>query len=137
MSESLQGKKGALAASMLRNPKQIRADRGLDIYEDLESVYRTKLENLEREIKKLKRKRDGKIDLSPSNTLSMLMAENFDADKFMVEDIEFSKEIRQKMILQKIIQARYDFLVGDGTESDAPISSDDEPEETTDTQTAE
>ena len=133
MSDSLNGKKGALAASMLRNPKQIRADRGLDIYEDLESVYRTKLENLEREIKKLKRKRDGKIDLSPSNTLSMLMAENFDADKFMVEDIEFSKEIRQKMILQKIIQARYDYLLGDAAEPDAEITAQDEPEETTQT----
>ena len=72
------------------------------------------------------RARDAKLDLSPTNVTNMVVGENFDADKFMVEDIEISKQIREKSILLSIVTARYEYLFAGATAQDAPLA-DDEP----------
>jgi hypothetical protein len=126
MSGELQLKTGALASSLLRNRRQIVEERAIGVFEDAELVFKRKKEDLEKDIKKLIRARDAKLDLSPSNATSMILAENFNADKFMVDDLEISKEIRQKTILLAIVTARYNYLFQGSTEQDAPLA-DDEP----------
>lgn len=128
MSSELQKKQGALASTLLRNRKQIVEERAISIFEDAELVYKRKKEDLEKDIKKLIRARDAKLDLSPTNITNMIVAENFDPDKFMVEDIELSKQIREKSILLSIVTARYNYLFQGVTEQDAPLA-DDEPTE--------
>lgn len=122
----LKTKHGALASSLLRNRKQIVEERAISIFEDAELVYKRKKEDLEKDIKKLMRARDAKLDLSPTNVTNMVVGENFDADKFMVEDIEISKQIREKSILLSIVTARYEYLFAGATAQDAPLA-DDEP----------
>ena len=118
----LEKKKGALALSLGRNAKEVRTSRALGILEDAERVFKRKVEDLQAEINKLRRQREDKLDFSPSNSLSLIMAENFDADKLLVEDMELSKHIRLKTIELKIAQARYDYLFGDSEQEDASIN---------------
>lgn len=125
----LKTKQGALASSLLRNRRQIVEERAISIFEDAELVYKRKKEDLEKDIKKLMRARDAKLDLSPTNVTNMVVAENFDADKFMVEDIEISKQIREKSILLSIVTARYNYLFQGVIVQDAELS-DDEPSDT-------
>jgi hypothetical protein len=42
----------------------------------------------------------------------------------MVDDIEISKEIRNKSILLSIVTARYNYLFQGSTEQDAPLADD-------------
>lgn len=121
--------KGALAISLGRNSKEVRQSRALGILEDAERVFKRKVEDLTAEINKLKRQREDKLDFSPTNSLSLIMAENFDADKLLVEDMEISKQIRIKSIELEIAKARYKYLFVGGEETDASLESENVKEE--------
>ena len=55
--------KGAFLESLQRNNKQIRQDRAEAIAEDAELVFKRKVEDLEMKIKRMRRERDGMLDL--------------------------------------------------------------------------
>ena len=122
----LKSKHGALASSLLRNRKQIVEERAISIFEDAELVFKREKEDLERDISRLIRARNTKLDLSPTNVTNMVVGEDFNAEKFMEEDIAISKQIREKSILLSIVTARYNYLFSGATAQDAPLA-DDEP----------
>jgi len=99
------------AEILKRNNKQIRDDRAIAIIEDAELEYKREIENMDRDLKKLNRRRDAMLDLSPGNAYS-LTPEKFDAGLFVEEDLKLGVEIRQLEIRLEIAQNKYKDLFG-------------------------
>ena len=102
---------GAFDTILKRNNKQIRDDRAQAIVEDAELEMKRMMENLERDIKKLMRKREAMLDLSPGNSYS-LTPEKFDASLWVDKDVELGIEIRNTQIKYDIVKSRYEYLFG-------------------------
>lgn len=97
------------AEILTRNNKQIRDDRAIAIIEDAELEYKRKIENMERDLKVLRRERDAMLDLSPGNSYS-LTPEKFDAALFVKKDLEMGVEIRNQEIQLEIARKKYNDL---------------------------
>lgn len=104
--------KGAFMESLVRNNKKIREDRAVTIQEDAEVRYKRTVEDLELEIKKLKRDRENMLDLSPENAMSLVLASDFDAEAFVKKDLEIGVQIRNLEIKLEIAKTRYAHLFG-------------------------
>lgn len=99
------------AEILKRNNKQIRDDRAIAIIEDAELEYKREIENMDRDLKKLIRKREAMLDLSPGNSYS-LTPEKFDAAVFVEEDLKLGIEIRNLEIKLEIATKKYTELFG-------------------------
>lgn len=98
---------GAFIASLKRNNKQIREDRAEAIVEVAQIKYKRVIEDLDQEIKSLERERDNMIDLSPTNAQSLILASDFDAQKYIEKDVEIGVKIRSLEIKLEIAKKRY------------------------------
>ena len=103
---------GAFMSSLTRNNKQIKADRAQAIVEDAEVVYRRKIEDLDMEIKRLKRDQESSLDLSPDNAMSLKLAISFSASDFVKADMEYSIKVREKEIEKELAEKRFEYLFG-------------------------
>ena len=74
---------GIFFESLKRNNKQIRDDRAQAIAEDTEMAYKRQVEDLAIKIKRLSRQREGMLDLSPTDAMSLKLANDFDAQEFV------------------------------------------------------
>ncbi len=101
---------GAFIESLKRNNKQIRSDRATSIAEDAQIIYKREVEDLEIEIKKLKRERENMLDLSPSDANSLVLASDFKSKEFVRKDIEIGIQIRNLEIKLQISKERYAYL---------------------------
>jgi hypothetical protein len=106
--------KGAFVASLKRNNRQIKDDRAEAIAEDAQMRYRRTVEDLDMDIKRMKRKRENMLDLSPENALSLMVANNFDSAKFVDEDVKLGIDIRNAEIKLEIAQKQYNHLFEGG-----------------------
>jgi hypothetical protein len=106
---------GAFYSSLKRNNKQIRDDRALAIVEDTQMIYKRKIEDLETSVKRMRRELENMLDLSPTNTQSLILATDFKSIEFVDKDLKLGVEIRNTEIMLEIAKKRYDFLFG-GTE---------------------
>lgn len=102
--------KGAFVDSLKRNNKKIREDRAISIAEEAELTYKREVEDLNTQIKKLKRERDSLLDLSPTNADSLVLASDFNAKEFVAKDIEIGLKIRNLDIKLEIASTRYTTL---------------------------
>ena len=102
--------KGNFTASLMRNNKKIREDRAITISEDAMMKFKRKVEDLQMDIKKTKRDREGMLDLSPTSADSLVLATDFDSDEFVAKDLELGVAIRNLEIKLEIAQARYEYL---------------------------
>lgn len=106
---------GTFLTSLKRNAKQIREDRAQAIFEDTERLYRRKIEDIEDDIKKLRRVRENSIDLAPNNAVSTVVApKDFDAAVFTETDIKRGIDIRNLEITLEIAKEQYKQLFGEG-----------------------
>lgn len=103
---------GAFVESLTRNNRQIKGDRALAIAEDTEVSYKRAVEDLEREVKLMKRKQAGMLDLSGDNAMSLKPVNDFDPDEFMTKDLALSLLIRNTEIKLELAKTRYNFLFG-------------------------
>ncbi len=110
--ESLENAKGTFVEKLHRNNKQIRQDRAIAIVEDAELIYNRSIQDLEMDIKRLKRDRDNLLDLSPDNAQSLKLASDFDAAAFVAKDQELSLKIRNKNIQVNLAKQAYNELFG-------------------------
>ena len=114
---------GAFASVLKRNNKQIRDDRAMSIVEDAQLIYKRKIEDMEMEITRLKRRRENMLDLSPGNSYSLMLADKFDAEKFAAEDVNIGVQISNLEIQIEIANERYLYLF-QGKESPLTVSSE-------------
>ncbi|MFA5429347.1 MAG: hypothetical protein WC279_14180 [Sulfurimonas sp.] len=110
--EVLNANEGAFLSSLTRNNSKIRADRAATIADDAELVYRRKVEDIDIEIKKLKRDRESALDLSPTNAMSLMAALDFSAEGFVAQDMSFTIKIREKGIERDLAAERFKYLFG-------------------------
>lgn len=111
--EMVQGEKnGMFIYSLKRNNKQIREDRARAIMEDTQLVYRRQMEDIEINLKKMKREQENMLDLSPINAQSLVLASDFDSVAYAAKDIELGVKIRNAEITLEIAMRRYQYLFG-------------------------
>jgi hypothetical protein len=106
--------KGAFVNSLRRNNKKIREDRAAAIAEDAQTLYRRTVEDLVRSIRKLQMDRNSLLDLSATDTTSLMVATDFKSDEFVAKDISMGVEIRQLEIKLDVAKKRYEYLFEDG-----------------------
>ncbi len=103
---------GAFISSLKRNNKQIRADRAQAISEDTQLVYKRNIEDLELNIKKMRREQENMLDLSPTNSQSLILASDFSSTDYVTKDIDLGVKIRNDEIKLEIAKKRYAYLFG-------------------------
>jgi hypothetical protein len=101
---------GAFIDSLKRNNGKIREDRAIAIGESAQMRYKRKIEDLEMELKQLKRDRDNMMDLSPASADSLVLASDFDAQNFVDKDVQIGITIRNLEIQLEIARERYNTL---------------------------
>jgi len=109
---SIMQRTGAFIVSLKRNNKQIREDRAQAIGEDTELLYKRHIEDLEVSIKKMEREQENMLDLSPENSMSLVLASDFNATEYVNKDVELGVKIRNELIKLDIAKKRYSYLFG-------------------------
>jgi hypothetical protein len=104
--------KGFLNESLARGNKQIRAERGDAIAEDLEMVYKREIEDKTVDLKRLNRKQANAFDFSPTNSQSLVMGKDFDAGELMKSDLADALAIHNTTIRLNIAKKQYNHLFG-------------------------
>lgn len=103
---------GVFIESLQRNNKKIREDRAIAISEDAQMLYKREIEDIELQIKRLHREREGMLDLSPTHADSLVLATDFDPKGFVDKDLELGVKIRNLEIKLDIARKRYSILFG-------------------------
>jgi hypothetical protein len=103
---------GAFVESLKRNNAKIREDRAISIAEDAQIIYKREVEDLEIQIKRLRRERDSMLDLSPTSADSLVLATDFNSKDFVSKDIAIGVQIRNLEIKLEIARERYKYLFG-------------------------
>ena len=108
-------RKNTFKEDLMRNFKQLKESRAESVAEELEIMYRRKIEDLCHLIRNYDRDRENIIlDLSPVNALSgAVVPSDFRAEDFMMKDLEIGRNKRDALINLKIMVERYMVLFGD------------------------
>ncbi len=104
--------KGAFVASLKRNNAKIREDRATSISEDTQLMYKRQIEDLEVQIKRLKRDQESMLDLSPTHADSLVLASDFNSEAFVNKDVKIACDIRNLEIKLELAAKRYGHLFG-------------------------
>ncbi len=99
--------KGSFFESLRRNNSKIKQDRAAAIVEDAELIYKREVEDLEMQIRQIKRERNSMLDLSPTNADSLVLASDFNSKAFVNKDLELGVKMRNLGIKLEIAKARY------------------------------
>lgn len=103
---------GLFDQTLRRTNKQIRDDRAQSISEDAQLTYEREIQDMEMNWKKLGRKRNNMLDLSPTNADSLMLGEDFDSKGFCTKDVSIGVEMRNIQIKLEIAYSRYEQLFG-------------------------
>ena len=111
----MEAKKNTFKEDLMRNFKQLKESRAESVAEEVEIMYRRKIEDLCHLIRNYDRDRENIIlDLSPVNALSgAVVPSDFRAEDFMMKDLEIGRNKRDALINLKIMVERYTVLFGD------------------------
>lgn len=102
---------GAFHESLVRTNRQIKTDRAAAISEDVETVYRRKVEDLGLKIKRMKQTQSASLDFSPE-TVGTLKLQQIDAESFSDNDLKACRDIRDLEITYELAKVRYHYLFG-------------------------
>jgi hypothetical protein len=119
---SLEEMDGKFVQNLVRNNKKIREDRAIAIAESAQMIFKREVEDLELEIKGLRRDRENMLDLSPTNADSLVLATDFDAKAFVKKDLELGVKIRNLEIKLDIARNRYNELFTNAVSAPASTS---------------
>lgn len=101
---------GMFFQSLTRNNSQIRRDRAAMISEDAHLKYKRTIEDMEMDLRNLKRDREAMLDMSPDNAMNLKVASDFDGTAFVTKDIEIGLKMRNIRIRLEIATERYNEL---------------------------
>lgn len=103
---------GAFTESLMRNNTKIKRDRAESIGEDASISYKREVEDTLLEIRKIRREQEAMMDLSPTNTQSLVLASDFDGKAWAQKDIELELKLRNLEIKYERGSARLMKLFG-------------------------
>ena len=105
---------GTFKTDLQRNFKQLKDSRAESVAEDVEIIYKRKIEDLCHEIRNIERDRENiMLDLSPTNVTSALaVPSDFNAEKLLEKDMQLGIRKREAEIKLDIVARRYEELFG-------------------------
>lgn len=105
---------GTFKTDLQRNFKQLKDSRAESVAEDVEIIYKRKIEDLCHEIRNIERDRENiMLDLSLTNVTSALAVPYyFNAEKFLEKDMQLGIRKREAEIKLDIVARRYEELFG-------------------------
>ena len=103
---------GAFVTSLKRNNSKIKADRAEAIEEDAEVFYGRTVQDIRLRLKKMRRDRENMLDMSPENSMSLIVASNFDAQAYVDADLKLGVDVRNLEIKLEVAEDRYSYLFG-------------------------
>lgn len=103
---------GAFVDSLKRNNAQIRADRADAIAEMAKLKFRRALEDLEIEINTMERERENMLDMSPTNSMSLVLASDFKADEYVSKELKLAVALYNAKIKLSEGKNRFNYLFG-------------------------
>lgn len=106
---------GKFLKVLTRTNTDIKKDRAQTIADKTKLKFKRKIEDLELSIKEQERELEGMLDLSPSNIQSLVVANDFDADKFVSKYNSIGVSIRKDSIILSVMKAQYNELFSNGT----------------------
>ena len=100
---------------LMRNFKQLKESRAESVAEDLEILYKRKIEDLCHKIRSYDRDRENIIlDLSPTSiTSAAVVPSDFKPENFLRKDVEIGISRRSAVIELEIVVSRYNELFGE------------------------
>lgn len=100
---------------LMRNFKQLKESRAESVAEDLEILYKRKIEDLCHKIRSYDRDRENIIlDLSPTSiTSAAVVPSDFKPENFLRKDVEIGISRRSAVIELEIVVTRYNELFGE------------------------
>jgi len=105
---------GLLGKSLARSTSEIRKDRGLMIFEDLQIEFARKVDDLDRDIRRKESSQNREFDFSPGTTISLTIGkEDFDPLDILEKDHQISLDIRNMKIKRNMFAERYNTLFGE------------------------
>lgn len=105
-----EAKQGLFRDTLNRTNKSIKQDRADSITEDAQIAFGRQVEDIKVAIKRKNRERNNMLDLSPTNSMSLMVANEFDAITFVEKDNALGLEIRNLEIKYEIANNRYNQL---------------------------
>lgn len=111
--------KGLLGASILRNASKIKEERGIAVFKQLERCYKRKVEDLEYKLDRLQDERLAMLDMSPTNSQSLILAKEVDPDEFYRNHFDITMKIRTAKIELEEAREQYNSLF---VTADAPVA---------------
>lgn len=106
-------KNGAFESLLRESGKQIRDRRAQNLSEDAKMAYKTYVENLGYDVRRLEREQEDALDLSPDNVFSIISAKNFEPDVFTQKDVDLGVRIRNAKVKFITAARRFQFLFGE------------------------
>jgi predicted component of type VI protein secretion system len=103
---------GSFLESLVRSNRAIKAGRAESMADSTRIVYRRRVEDLVAKIKKLKRTLIDALDLSGDSALSLKLAQNYDENEWVQNDITTRLEIRNATIQLVAAYQGYSELFG-------------------------
>jgi len=103
-----QEKKGAFIDSLTRTNKGIRKDRAEALVEATELLYKRRVEDVEVNIKTLKRDMENMLDLSPDSAISLKVPSDFDAAAYVEKNCELALKLRNEQIKLRVYRRHYE-----------------------------
>lgn len=103
---------GMVGQMLGRTSGQVKRDRAANIAEELKVFAKQKIDRTDREIRRLQRGLKNHFDFSPDNTLSLVMAENVEAEDVIEKDFDAVVEIAQLKRKNQYWKLRYNYLFG-------------------------
>jgi len=104
--------KGSFVQSLRRGNKEIKSDRALAIAEDAEQEFRRYVEDMIRDIKRMRRDRLNLLDQSPDNTQTLKIATSFDAKTWVNQYQALGVKIKDAEMRLAIARDGYKELFG-------------------------
>ena len=106
--------KCAFKADLMKNFRQLKESRAESVAEDVETVYKRRIEDLCQEIRRYTRQReDLMLDLAPSTAMSnAVVPADFKPETFLEADLTIGVNKRNAIIKLEILTERYEQLFG-------------------------
>lgn len=110
--QTTETKVNLFAESLKRNTSQIKGDRAIEIAELAEIEFKRRVEDLDRDLKTIVRKKKSSLDMSPDNTYSLMKVKDFEPVDFINAYTELGIQEREIHIKLNIAKQAYNELFG-------------------------
>lgn len=110
-------KQGALMASLMRQPGQVKKDRAEIIDRAGKRYYKRRIEDLQAELEELEAGREAQLDMSPSEINRIVTASEFQSKEFCDRDMETTMRIREVRVKLEEYHKRYEYLFSEEAET--------------------